>query len=616
MIDTQKFRVVVNKHTKIEGSDALSEKLNIEHTNTGNYAYLNECVADNNPSNFQGLTESEGGGTWILPGDNTYTITYDSALITFAANYTIPTTLYAHYWGGGSIIWADDVRSLQDACKVIDNNTLYKDGSVALTGDLNLNGNAVKNVTTVNNVNINTHKHLGTGIDNTEKLGDDSISSLSISKISGLQNALNAKQDKLPAYQSGKFLSNNGSILFWESILYGSLGGNIYNQTDLWNILLKGLSYDPVLANTIGGYPKGAILRVYEEDGSYLVKSLEDGNITEPNRNTIKYRDIDTNKKWECIERTVIKSFKSGYSWYRLYSDGWCEQGGRIKCTGSVKSKTTIMFQRPFVDTTYDIHFVAEQDTSTSIGNTDDLSLLICNPQLRTCQIFAYDSGQNNYNFYVRWDACGYVSNQIITELLNVSNLSNPSGSAIVEVVGDDIEVDANDVLDIELAGAGTSGYGGGMLYCKHTFTEATTLRLKKIRGRANSDQIGLVLFTVENNVETPVLAAGGKAYVSDGIYYGGSGHMGGNASNANSFLNNRKGYSFDGSEGTSTVAPSLENPSACGNKQSYAYGGSGYVHPDYATDENTGNVTQVVDGSNTTGNGMKAYARIYQIEE
>ena len=610
MIDTQKFRMVVNKHAKIEGSEGrLSEKLNIERTDTGNYAYLNECIADNDSANFVGLNEYEdGSGTWIYADPSTFSLDLDSAVITFSSVFEIPTTLYAFYWGGGSIIWADDIRSLQDACKVIDNNALYKDGSVALTGDLNLNGNAVKNVTTVNNVNINTHKHLGTGIDNTEKLGDDSISSLSISKISGLQNALNAKQDKLPAYQAGKFLSNNGSTIFWNSILYGSLGGNIYNQTDLWNILLKGLSYDPVLANTIGGYPKGAILRVYEEDGSYQVRSLEDGNTTEPNRNTIKYRDTDTNKKWECIERTVIKSFKSGYSWYRLYSDGWCEQGGRIKCIGSVKNLTTIIFQRPFVDTTYNIHFVAEQDTSTSSGSTDDLTLLIRNPQLRTCQIFAYDSGQNNYDFYARWDASGYVLNQVITELLNVSNLSNPSGSAIVEVVGDDIEVDANDVLDIELAGAGTSGYGGGMLYCHHIFTEATTLRLKKIKGRANSDQIGLVLFTVKNNVETPVLAAGGKAYVNDGAYYGGSGYTGGNASGFIYY----KGYSFDGSEGNSQV----EKEGACGNKQSYAYGGSGYVHPDYVTDENTGNITQTAYGSNTTGNGMKAYARIYQIEE
>ena len=209
---TSKFRTIVNKHAKIAG-DIEPEKLNVVESDSGSYAYLNECIADSDPNNFKGLTESQEGGTFIDPSN--YTIDYDSALISFSESYTIPTTLYAWYWGGGSVIWADDVNSLQEACNTIDNNTLYKDGSVALTGNLNANGNNIVNVNNVNGVSIRNHAHLGQAIDGTVQLGDDSISELSMSKVTGLQTALNGKENKLPTYQSGKFLTNNGNAVSW-----------------------------------------------------------------------------------------------------------------------------------------------------------------------------------------------------------------------------------------------------------------------------------------------------------------------------------------------------------------------------------------------------------------
>ena len=224
MIDTQKFREIKNKHAKIDGIDGLLfEKLNIVDSDTGSYAYLNECIADGSSANFKGLKESRESG-YIEPGENTYTIDYNSALIAFSENFTIPSTLYAEYWGGGSIIWADDVSSLQEACRTIDNNALYKDGSVALTGNLNLNGNNINNVTTLNGVNIRTHKHLGSDVDGTAQLEEESIPALPISKITNLQTSLNSKQDKLPAYQSGKYLTNNGSALSWGSITSRNIG--------------------------------------------------------------------------------------------------------------------------------------------------------------------------------------------------------------------------------------------------------------------------------------------------------------------------------------------------------------------------------------------------------
>lgn len=221
-VKIDKFRTIVNKHAKLSG-DPLKEKLNVVDSDSGSYAYLSECIADSDPNNFQGLKESDEG-SFITPGDNTYTIDYNSALISFAESYVIPSTLYAYYWGGGSVIWADDVTSLQEACNTIHANALYKDGSVALTGNLDANGNRINNVASVNGVSIQNHAHLGTEVDGTVQLGDDSISSISISKVNGLNDALNSKQNNLPTYQSGKYLTNNGSSLSWGNASSRNIG--------------------------------------------------------------------------------------------------------------------------------------------------------------------------------------------------------------------------------------------------------------------------------------------------------------------------------------------------------------------------------------------------------
>lgn len=212
-IDIGNFRAVVNKHDKLDEMNP-AEKLDVIESSTGTYAYLKECIADGDPENFKGLNEySDGSGEWIYPSESTYSINYESAVIAFSSSYTIPLTLYAFYWGGGSVIWADDVTDLQKACNTIHDNTLYKDGSVALTGNLNVNSKNLSNVNLINGVNVNTHKH--TGLDGTVQLDDSSISALSMSKVTGLTSELNSKQSKLPVYQSGKFLTNNGSVLSW-----------------------------------------------------------------------------------------------------------------------------------------------------------------------------------------------------------------------------------------------------------------------------------------------------------------------------------------------------------------------------------------------------------------
>ena len=47
---------------------------------------------------------------------------------------------------------------------------------------------------------------------------------------------------------------------------------------------------------------------------------------------------------------TVVETYKNGASWYRIWSDGWCEQGGTMGVTAQV---TNVTLSKPYKDTSY-----------------------------------------------------------------------------------------------------------------------------------------------------------------------------------------------------------------------------------------------------------------------
>ena len=212
IIDDIKLKPVVNKVITAPDKKTVEPitDQDIEETSSGYFAILKQCIYNDLVTNFDGLFTDEECSTEYST-DN-YTLNVSSAVIQFT---TFPPTLYARYLPGGSIIWAEHINNLQDAVKAIDNNTIYKDGSVAMTGNLDMAGRNIVNANTINNINLSTHKHLGLDVDGTSQIDDDSIISLSMSKVTGLQDALDSKQNNLPTYQSGKFLTNNGSNLSW-----------------------------------------------------------------------------------------------------------------------------------------------------------------------------------------------------------------------------------------------------------------------------------------------------------------------------------------------------------------------------------------------------------------
>jgi hypothetical protein len=96
--------------------------------------------------------------------------------------------------------------------------------------------------------------------------------------------------------------------------------------------------------------------------------------------------------------QVVVETYKNGTSWYRVWSDGWCEQGGVL----TIANGTKIYFLQEFKDKNYEGHITERYAT-------------------------AHGSGQQNCRFYptatdyatccsgvtagvlCQWIACGYI---------------------------------------------------------------------------------------------------------------------------------------------------------------------------------------------------------------
>lgn len=103
----------------------------------------------------------------------------------------------------------------------------------------------------------------------------------------------------------------------------------------------------------------------------------------------------------------IVETFISGTSWYRLYSDGWCEQGG---ITGIIADygTTTVTLLKPFVNINYTITKGTMMPSDGDDSSYNDASVI--RYATRTTNSFQiYNRGATNGGRYVNWKASGYV---------------------------------------------------------------------------------------------------------------------------------------------------------------------------------------------------------------
>lgn len=139
----------------------------------------------------------------------------------------------------------------------------------------------------------------------------------------------------------------------------------------------------------------------------------------------------------------LIKSYKSGTNWYRVYSDGWCEQGG------SATEYTTINLLKTYANTNYTIVALSPYIDSSGFGYAD-----------KTTSSFQLKYGQSTGNTGLLWMTCGYIDisdyqYSPIYEYLVVAT----STKTAIQVDIDEIATDLNGKADVDLTNVNDSGY-------------------------------------------------------------------------------------------------------------------------------------------------------------
>ena len=94
----------------------------------------------------------------------------------------------------------------------------------------------------------------------------------------------------------------------------------------------------------------------------------------------------------------VVETYQNGTSWYRVYSDGWCEQGG--VATGA---QITVSLLKPYKDTTYYASWILLDNTSTS-----NLTFQYQSVRSRTTSTFVISASAST-SFTTMWEAKGYI---------------------------------------------------------------------------------------------------------------------------------------------------------------------------------------------------------------
>ena len=109
--------------------------------------------------------------------------------------------------------------------------------------------------------------------------------------------------------------------------------------------------------------------------------------------------------KGSCGKRKGI-NYVNGASWYRVWTDGWIEQGGIADYSSTSRSPNmTITFLKPFLNLNYTIN--ASLSLGSGSGNSS-MCLGIISQSTTGFATSTYGVNTSDYARYTNWRATGY----------------------------------------------------------------------------------------------------------------------------------------------------------------------------------------------------------------
>lgn len=161
----------------------------------------------------------------------------------------------------------------------------------------------------------------------------------------------------------------------------------------------------PTYYDTIGSY---TIYYWLAEDGHKIVTDLDDEQTLIDIYNesgSAWYYLLDTGNERFKLPRSshgdIVEKYQNGTEWYRVYSDGWCEQGG-YKTFSS--SSETVIFSKPFKDNYYSL------STCVRAGDAYPKTLNITAYDATSFTGKATTDGGGSISTIYWWKACGYLN--------------------------------------------------------------------------------------------------------------------------------------------------------------------------------------------------------------
>ena len=102
-----------------------------------------------------------------------------------------------------------------------------------------------------------------------------------------------------------------------------------------------------------------------------------------------------------CTKPYITETYQNGTSWYRVYSDGWCEQGGVIGLTSGSWASVSKTFLKQYKDTNYLV---------ACIGNWSNAESSSCTVTAKSMSGFTVTYAINTTAQLGWWQACGYIN--------------------------------------------------------------------------------------------------------------------------------------------------------------------------------------------------------------
>lgn len=126
----------------------------------------------------------------------------------------------------------------------------------------------------------------------------------------------------------------------------------------------------------------------------YVGETVQNANLINAGRIEEKLSDkLDRS----AVGAYITETYVNGTSWYRIWSDGWCEQGGRVSGAG-FSSAVVVTFLKAFADTNY----------SATVANASN--------QMNYVEVGCGITSNTKMNVYgqgghsLLWQTCGYIA--------------------------------------------------------------------------------------------------------------------------------------------------------------------------------------------------------------